>query len=74
MLGKQGGFTMDKDETAKKQLQKAPMLNSLDIIAILTCWGGAALVTYLSADAFVAMISIAAAYYLAKWVILKVEN
>lgn len=65
---------MAEDATAKQQLQKAPMLNSLDVIAILTCWGGAAIVTYLAADAFVAMISIVAAYYLAKWVILKVEN
>ena len=65
---------MTEDTAAKQRRQKAPMLNSLDIIAILTCWGGAAVVTYLSADAFVAVISIAAAYYLAKWVILKGET
>ncbi len=65
---------MTEDTIKTKLVQKSPNLNSMDVVAILTCWAGAAVVTYLSADAFVAMISIAAAYYLAKWVVLKVEN
>lgn len=65
---------MPENGTEKRQPQKAPALNGADVVAIVACWAGAAGVTYLSADALVAVISIAAAYYLAKWVILKGEN
>lgn len=73
-LGQQGGFRMPEDVTEKQQLQKAPMLNSADVVVILTCWAGAAAVTRLSVNPVVEVIAIAAAYYLSKWVILKVEN
>ncbi len=65
---------MTEDTTKKRPVQKPLNLNSVDVVAILTCWAGAAVVTYFSENSVVAVIAIAAAYYLAKWVILKVEN
>ena len=65
---------MPEDVTEKQPLQKVPMINITDVVAILICWAGAAVVTCLSESSVVAVIAIAAAYYLAKWVILKVEN
>lgn len=49
-------------------------LNFFDVLVILFSWAGAATVTYFTRDAFVAIICIAAAYYLAKWVILKGQS
>jgi len=49
-------------------------LNFFDVLAILFSWAGAAAVAYFVKDALVAIICIAAAYYLAKWVILKGQS
>ena len=64
---------MTEDTIKTKQVQKSPNLNSVDVVAILTCWSGAAAVAYVSENSVVAVIAIAAAYYLAKWIILKSE-
>jgi len=61
-----------KDNTV--QGEKTPGMNAMDVLAIIACWGGVAAVTYFSKDPVVAVIAIAAAYYLAKWVILKRER
>lgn len=58
----------DKNET------KSSGLNGMDVVAIVACWAGAAAVTWSSKDPVVAVIAIGAAYYLAKWVILKKEK
>ena len=65
---------MAENGTERQQRLKAPVLNRMDDVVVVVCWAGAAAVAYLSANALVAVISIAAAYYLAKWVILKGEN
>ena len=46
-------------------------LTVTDVVGIALCWTGAAMVTYFANDAVVAVIAIAASYYLAKWIILK---
>lgn len=64
------------EETASKEKAetKSPGLNAMDVVAIVACWAGVAAVTWFSKDPVVAVIVIAAAYYLAKWVILKREK
>lgn len=57
-----------------KNEMKASGLNGMDVVAIVACWTGAAAVTWFSKDPGVSIIAIAAAYYLAKWVILKKEK
>ena len=42
-----------------------------DVLGILVCWAGAATVAYFLRDGVVAVICVAAAYYLAKWIIMK---
>ncbi len=61
-----------KDNTV--QGEKTSGMNAMDVLAIIACWGGVAAVTYFSKEPVVAVIAIAAAYYLAKWVILKRER
>jgi|GEM_PF-4846282 len=57
-----------------KGAMKSSGLNGMDVLAIIACWAGVAAVTWFSKDAVVAVIAIGAAYYLAKWVILKKEK
>jgi hypothetical protein len=64
----------EETKNNKSQDDKAPSMNAMDVIAIIACWGGVAAVTYFSKEPVVAVIAIAAAYYLAKWVILKKER
>jgi hypothetical protein len=64
----------DDKPTNENRIEKTPSMTSMDVIAIIACWAGVAAVTYFSKDAVVAVIAIAAAYYLAKWVILKKEK
>ena len=51
-------------------------LSVMDVVGIAVSWTGAAAValTLKPIDGLVAIIAIASAYYLAKWVILKGEN
>ena len=58
----------------KNPEQKVSSLNIMDIVAIIACWAGVAAVTWFSKEPVVAVIAIGAAYYLAKWVILKKEK
>ncbi len=51
-----------------------PSLSKHDIIALLICWAGVAAVSWFSEEPVVAVIAIVAAYYLAKWIILKKEK
>ena len=46
-------------------------LSCTDVVGIGLSWAGAATVTYFAKDGVVAVIAIAASYYLAKWIILK---
>jgi len=46
-------------------------LSYLDLGGILVAWTGAVVVVYLAKDPLVSIICVAAAYYLAKWIILK---
>ena len=48
-------------------------LSVVDCIAIAVSWIGVASIAFLAKDVVVAIICIAAAYYLAKWIILKKE-
>lgn len=61
----------ETDAGKGSQEGKTPSLNSTDVAGIIACWAGAAAVTYFSREPVVAVIAVAAAYYLAKWVILK---
>jgi hypothetical protein len=72
---KKGEMTMTED-TAKNEnrTERVPSVNNTDVIAIIACWAGAAAVTYFSKEPVVAVIAIGAAYYLAKWIILKKES
>ena len=49
-------------------------LSFTDVVGIGLSWAGAVMVTYFAKDTVVAVIAIAAAYYLAKWIILKKER
>jgi hypothetical protein len=49
-------------------------LNPTDVAAIALSWTGAGTVAYLMRDPIVAIVCVAAAYYLAKWIILKKES
>ena len=49
-------------------------LTLTDVAAIAVSWTGAGVITYFAKDALVAIICIAASYYLAKWIILKKES
>ena len=51
-------------------------LSVVDVIGIAVSWAGAAaiVITLKPVDGLVAIVAIASAYYLAKWVILKGEN
>lgn len=42
-----------------------------DVCGLLLCWAGVSTVAYLMKDAVVAVICLAAGYYLSKWIILK---
>jgi len=53
---------------------KASGLTAMDVVAIIACWAGVAAVTWFSKEPVVAVVAIGAAYYLAKWVILKKEK
>ena len=64
----------DTTENKGRREERVPNMSSMDVMAIIACWAGVAAVTYFSKDAVVAVIAIAAAYYLAKWVILKKER
>ncbi|MDO8521570.1 MAG: hypothetical protein Q7S52_05640 [bacterium] len=46
-------------------------LSVVDCVAIAVSWVGVASIAFLVKDTFVAIICIAAAYYLAKWIILE---
>ena len=61
-------------KTRDDHSEKAPSMNTLDVLAIAACWAGVAAVTYFCKEPAVAVVAIAAAYYLAKWVILKKEK
>ena len=66
---------MTEDTTENKSCKgKAPGLSFTDVAAITACWAGVVAVTFFSKDPVVAVIAIAAAYYLAKWIILKQEK
>jgi hypothetical protein len=58
----------DSDDTHSKL---APSLTMPDLAGLLICWGGAAAVAFLSKEPAVAVVGIVAAYYMAKWIILK---
>jgi len=74
-LGQKKGNTLPEETTDNKNPeQKVSSLNIMDIIAIIACWAGVAAVTWFSKEPVVAVIAIGAAYYLAKWVILKKEK
>jgi hypothetical protein len=49
-------------------------LSIADCIAVAVSWTGVATIAFLAKDGIVAIICVAAAYYLAKWVILKKES
>jgi len=53
---------------------QVPKLSGPDVMALLVCWAGVAAVSWFSKEPVVAVIAIAAAYYLAKWIILKKEK
>ena len=53
---------------------KSSGLTAMDVVAIIACWAGVAAVTWFSKEPVVAVVAIGAAYYLAKWVILKKEK
>lgn len=48
----------------------------MDVVAIAIVWAGAAVVTFMlkPVDVLVAIVAIASAYYLAKWVVLRAGN
>ncbi len=46
-------------------------LSTPDTCGIAFCWIGAVGVAFVANDVFVAIIAVAAAYYLSKWIILK---
>ena len=46
-------------------------LGVVDVLGILVCWAGAAAVAYFVRDGIVGIVCVAAAYYLAKWIIMK---
>ncbi len=50
---------------------KMKNLNFADVAGIGASWGGAAAVAYFVGDPITGVIAIVAAYYLAKWIILK---
>jgi len=62
--------TLNKDNAHTK----ASGLTAMDVVAIIACWAGVAAVTWFSKDPVVTVVAIGAAYYLAKWVILKKEK
>jgi len=49
-------------------------LNKMDVIGIGLSWAGAATIACLFKDPIVGVACVAAAYYLAKWIILKKES
>ncbi|MEK7117995.1 MAG: hypothetical protein AAB869_00100 [Patescibacteria group bacterium] len=49
-------------------------LSVVDCIAIAVSWIGVASIAFLAKDVVVAIICIAAAYYLAKWIILRKDS
>jgi hypothetical protein len=49
-------------------------LNFFDVLAILFCWVGAATIAYFIEDGAVAIVCVAAVYYLSKWIILKGQS
>ena len=53
---------------------KSSGLTAMDVVAIIACWAGVAAVTWFSKEPVVTVVAIGAAYYLAKWVILKKEK
>ncbi len=65
---------MNEDEKKVEAEAHSPSLRGPDVMALLVCWAGAGGVTWCSKDPVVAVIAIAAAYYLAKWIILKKEK
>ncbi len=68
-------MTMTENTTkSENHTERAPSVNTTDVIAIIACWAGATAVTYFSKEPVVAVIAIGAAYYLAKWIILKKEK
>lgn len=76
-LVRSGDMEMPVDTTADRNradTDRTPHVSTTDVMAIVACWAGAAVVTYFSKDGVVAVIAIAAAYYLAKWIVLKQEN
>lgn len=62
--------TDDLDRDADKN---HPSLTIVDLFAIIACWGGVGTVAWFAKEPVVVVIAIAAAYYLAKWIILKKE-
>jgi len=60
----------DKDKPSESS-QLAPKIAGMDVVALLVCWGGAAAVAWASKEPVVAVVALALAYYLAKWIILK---
>jgi hypothetical protein len=42
-----------------------------DVCGLLLCWAGATTIVYLTKDGIIAIICVAAGYYLSKWIILK---
>lgn len=64
----------EETPSSDKRETKSSGLNGMDVTAIVACWTGVAAVTWFSKDPVVAVIAIGAAYYLAKWVILKKET
>jgi hypothetical protein len=62
---------MNPSGDQKTCVDRAPSLTVIDAAALLICWAGASAVTYSSNELAVALVAIVAAYYMAKWIILK---
>jgi len=61
--------------TIKKERRKMMKnLNLADVAGIALSWIGAGIIAYIAKDGVVAVVCVAAAYYLSKWIILKEES
>lgn len=62
---------MNPENNESKLNKYAPNLSGFDVAALFVCWSGAAGVAWISKEPVVIVVALAAAYYLAKWIILK---
>ena len=62
---------MNDENTELQKGSLAPKISGFDVLALVVCWSGAVGVAWATKDPVVIVVALGAAYYLAKWIILK---